>query len=57
MVKKDGSNIREGIAIRVNLDESGATCDGSPKVSNSSPLVSPTATINKSRGLYSIDVA
>ncbi|GJV55395.1 zinc knuckle CX2CX4HX4C containing protein [Tanacetum coccineum] len=57
MVKKDGSNMREGTAIRVNLDESGATCDGSPKVSNSSPLVSPTATINKSRGLYSIDVA
>ncbi|GJS62485.1 hypothetical protein Tco_0657269 [Tanacetum coccineum] len=32
-------------------------CDGSPKVSNSSPLVSPSTTINIPRELYSIDVA
>ncbi|GKE41661.1 hypothetical protein Tco_1468945, partial [Tanacetum coccineum] len=31
--------------------------DGSPKVSNSSHLVSPTATINMPRELYNVDVA
>ncbi|GJU52685.1 zinc knuckle CX2CX4HX4C containing protein [Tanacetum coccineum] len=36
---------------------SGVTCDGSPKVSISSPLVSPSTTINMPRGLYIIDVA
>ncbi|GJW18401.1 hypothetical protein Tco_0025837 [Tanacetum coccineum] len=36
---------------------SGASCDGTPKASNSSPLVSPTATINMPRGLYNVDVA
>ncbi|GKF58593.1 hypothetical protein Tco_0172130 [Tanacetum coccineum] len=41
----------------LNLVESGVTCDGSPKVSNSSPLVSPSATINVPRELDSIDVA
>ncbi|GJW70878.1 hypothetical protein Tco_0127795 [Tanacetum coccineum] len=44
-------------ATRVNLVEYGVTCDGSPKVSNSSPLVSPSTTINVPRELYSIDVA
>ncbi|GJW00788.1 hypothetical protein Tco_1556039 [Tanacetum coccineum] len=45
-------------AIRVSLNpKSGVTCDGSPKVSNSSPLVSPSTTINVPRELYSIDVA
>ncbi|GKB98352.1 hypothetical protein Tco_0984489, partial [Tanacetum coccineum] len=45
-------------AIRVALNpKSGVTCDGSPKVSNSSPLVSPSTTINVARELYSIDVA
>ncbi|GJY77200.1 zinc knuckle CX2CX4HX4C containing protein [Tanacetum coccineum] len=49
--------MREGTATRVNLDESGATCDGNPKVI-SSPLVSPTATvIMPPRGPYDIDVA
>ncbi|GKA05989.1 zinc knuckle CX2CX4HX4C containing protein [Tanacetum coccineum] len=57
MEKKDGSNMKEGIATRVNLEESGAKCDVSPKVCNSSPLVSPTSTINMPRGLYNIDVA
>ncbi|GJV89468.1 hypothetical protein Tco_1533406 [Tanacetum coccineum] len=48
--------VREGTATRVNLDESGATCDGNPKVI-SSPLVSPTATlIMPHRGPYDIDV-
>ncbi|GKG28345.1 hypothetical protein Tco_0406672, partial [Tanacetum coccineum] len=28
-----------------------------PKASNSSPLGSPTATINMSRGMYNVDVA
>ncbi|GJX41565.1 zinc knuckle CX2CX4HX4C containing protein [Tanacetum coccineum] len=44
-------------ATRVNLVESGVTCDGSPKVSYSSPLVSPSTTINIPRRLDSIDVA
>ncbi|GKC54650.1 retrovirus-related pol polyprotein from transposon TNT 1-94 [Tanacetum coccineum] len=39
-----------GMAGRVTLD-------GSPMVSNSSPLVSPSTNINMPRGLYSIDVA
>ncbi|GJU69571.1 zinc knuckle CX2CX4HX4C containing protein [Tanacetum coccineum] len=44
-------------AIRVSLNpKSGVTCDGSPKVSNYSPLVSPS-TINAPQELYSIDVA
>nr|GEU41136.1 hypothetical protein [Tanacetum cinerariifolium] len=57
MEKKDGSNMKEGIATRVKLEKSGAMCDGSPKVCNSSPLVSPTATINMPQGLYNVDVA
>ncbi|GJR14967.1 zf-CCHC domain-containing protein [Tanacetum coccineum] len=49
--------MREGTTTRVNLYESGATCDGNPKVI-SSPLVSPTATlIMPPRGPYDIDVA
>ncbi|GKC46667.1 zinc knuckle CX2CX4HX4C containing protein [Tanacetum coccineum] len=49
--------VREGNATRVNLDESGATCDGNPKVI-SSPLVSPTTTlIMPPRGPYDIHVA
>ncbi|GJR27645.1 hypothetical protein Tco_1103877 [Tanacetum coccineum] len=43
-------------ATRVNLVEYGVTCDGSPKVSYSSPLVSPSTTINIPRRLDSIDV-
>nr|GEV89761.1 RNA-directed DNA polymerase, eukaryota [Tanacetum cinerariifolium] len=49
--------VREGTATMVNLDESGATYDGNPKVI-SSHLVSPTATlIMAPRGPYDIDVA
>ncbi|GJS46251.1 hypothetical protein Tco_0596372 [Tanacetum coccineum] len=36
---------------------SGASCGGSLKASNSSPLVSPTAIINMSRGQFNVDVA
>nr|GEY34338.1 zinc knuckle CX2CX4HX4C [Tanacetum cinerariifolium] len=57
MEKKDGSNMREGIATRVNLEESGATCDRIPKVSHSSLLVSPNAIINMPQELYNVDVA
>nr|GEW28026.1 zinc knuckle CX2CX4HX4C [Tanacetum cinerariifolium] len=35
----------------------GVSCDGSPKVSNSSPLISRNATINMPRSLYNVDVA
>nr|GEY37292.1 hypothetical protein [Tanacetum cinerariifolium] len=45
-VNLDGKGMNE----RVNLD-------GSLMMSNSSPLISPSATINMPRGLYSIDVA
>ncbi|GJS95851.1 hypothetical protein Tco_0802819 [Tanacetum coccineum] len=44
-------------ATRVNLFESGVTRDGNPKVSNSSPMISPSTTINVPRELYNIDVA
>ncbi|GKC78741.1 zinc knuckle CX2CX4HX4C containing protein, partial [Tanacetum coccineum] len=53
----DDVSKREGTATRVNLEESGVACDGSPKVSNSSPLISHTATINMPRRLYNVDVA
>ncbi|GJY12581.1 hypothetical protein Tco_0381890 [Tanacetum coccineum] len=36
---------------------SGASCGGSLKESDSSPLVSPTAIINMSRGQFNVDVA
>ncbi|GKB11297.1 zinc knuckle CX2CX4HX4C containing protein [Tanacetum coccineum] len=49
--------MRERTATRVKLDESGATCDGNPKVI-SSLLVSPTATlIMPPQGPYDIHVA
>ncbi|GJX26060.1 zinc knuckle CX2CX4HX4C containing protein [Tanacetum coccineum] len=54
--KRESTNEKVN-ALRANLEESGATCDGSPKVSNSSPWVSPNATINMPRGLYNVDVA
>ncbi|GJR13698.1 zinc knuckle CX2CX4HX4C containing protein [Tanacetum coccineum] len=45
----------------VNLDGKGTTrrvtLNDSPMMSNSSPLISPSTTINMPRGLYSIDVA
>nr|GFC69967.1 hypothetical protein [Tanacetum cinerariifolium] len=44
-------------ATRVNLVESGVTCDDSPKVCNSSPLVSPSTTFNIPRRPFGIDVA
>ncbi|GKC72849.1 hypothetical protein Tco_1118732, partial [Tanacetum coccineum] len=40
-----------------DLLRSGVTGDDSPKVSISSPLVSPSTTISMPRGLYSINVA
>nr|GFD31161.1 hypothetical protein [Tanacetum cinerariifolium] len=57
---RDGFNngeVGEIPATKVNLVESGVTCDGCPKVSNSSPLVSHSTTINVPRELNSIDVA
>ncbi|GJY84853.1 hypothetical protein Tco_0498879 [Tanacetum coccineum] len=47
----------DAYATRVNLVEVDVTCDGSPKVSNSSPLVSPSTTINVPQELYNINVA
>ncbi|GJX76499.1 zinc knuckle CX2CX4HX4C containing protein [Tanacetum coccineum] len=44
-------------ATRVNLVESGVTCEGNPMMSSSPPLFSPSTTINVPRELYSIDVA
>ncbi|GKC20330.1 hypothetical protein Tco_1022480, partial [Tanacetum coccineum] len=57
MEKSDKLNVREGTARNQGAGASGASCDGSPKVSNSSPLVSPTTTIKTPRGLYNFDVA
>ncbi|GJZ79863.1 hypothetical protein Tco_0644700 [Tanacetum coccineum] len=56
MEKSNKLNVREGTARIQGAGASGASCDGSPKVSNSSPLVSPTAPINMPRGLYNVDV-
>ncbi|GJV82838.1 zinc knuckle CX2CX4HX4C containing protein [Tanacetum coccineum] len=54
--KSDKLNVREGTARNQGVDAFGASCDGSPKVRNSYPLVSPTATINRPHGLYNVDV-
>ncbi|GJX50914.1 hypothetical protein Tco_0277759 [Tanacetum coccineum] len=54
--KRESTNDKVN-SLCANLEESVATCDGSLKVSNSSPLVSPNATINMPRGLYNVDVA
>ncbi|GJZ99905.1 hypothetical protein Tco_0672456 [Tanacetum coccineum] len=48
---------KERVKISTTNDSSGVTCDGSPKVSIFSPLVSPSTNINMPRGVYSIDVA
>ncbi|GJX01389.1 hypothetical protein Tco_0185302 [Tanacetum coccineum] len=51
------SEAQQCMETRVSLNhKSGVTCDGSPKVSNSSSLVSPSTTINVPRELYSIDI-
>nr|GEY66014.1 hypothetical protein [Tanacetum cinerariifolium] len=55
--ESDKLNLREGTAENQGVGASGASCDGSSKVSNYSPLVSPTITINMPRGLYNINVA
>ncbi|GKB43368.1 zinc knuckle CX2CX4HX4C containing protein, partial [Tanacetum coccineum] len=57
MEKSDKLNVREWTAGIQGAGASGASCDGSPKVSNSSPLVSPTVPINIPRGMYNVDVA
>nr|GEU44115.1 zinc knuckle CX2CX4HX4C [Tanacetum cinerariifolium] len=44
-------------SMLVSLVEYGVMCDGSSKVSNSSPLVSPSTTVNVPQELDSIDVA
>ncbi|GKB60921.1 hypothetical protein Tco_0917107 [Tanacetum coccineum] len=56
MKKSDNLNVREGFAENQGDHAYGALCDGTPKVSKSSPLVSRTATINMPRGLFNIDV-
>ncbi|GJV94794.1 hypothetical protein Tco_1546371 [Tanacetum coccineum] len=57
MEKLDNLNAREGTAGNQGAGTSGASCDGTPKASKSSPLISRSATINMPRGLYNIDVA
>ncbi|GJU60124.1 hypothetical protein Tco_1237890 [Tanacetum coccineum] len=57
MKKSDNLNVREGIAGNQGADASGTSCDGTPKASKSSPLVSRAATINMPCGLFNIDVA
>ncbi|GJZ32711.1 hypothetical protein Tco_0578147 [Tanacetum coccineum] len=46
MKKSDNLNVREGTVGNQGADASGASCDGTPKASKSSPLVSRAATIN-----------
>nr|GEV88277.1 zinc knuckle CX2CX4HX4C [Tanacetum cinerariifolium] len=57
MKKSDNLNVREETAGNQRVGASGASCDGTPMTSKSSPLVSRTATINMPRGLVNIDVA
>ncbi|GJS09829.1 zinc knuckle CX2CX4HX4C containing protein [Tanacetum coccineum] len=57
MEKSDKLNVRDGTTGIQGVGTSGASCNGSIKVSNPSPLVSPTAPINMPRGLYNVDVA
>nr|GEU88527.1 zinc knuckle CX2CX4HX4C [Tanacetum cinerariifolium] len=57
MKKSDKLNVREGTVGKQGAGASNASCYGSLKASNSSPLVSPTATINMPRGLYNVDVS
>ncbi|GKC84120.1 zinc knuckle CX2CX4HX4C containing protein, partial [Tanacetum coccineum] len=53
----NASKIREKTAGNLGAGASGVSCDGSLKVSNSSPWISRNATINMPRGLYNVDVA
>ncbi|GKA00223.1 hypothetical protein Tco_0672773, partial [Tanacetum coccineum] len=55
--QSNASKIREKTARNLGVGASGVLCDGSPKASNSSPLISRNATINMLRGLYNVDVA
>ncbi|GJU71748.1 zinc knuckle CX2CX4HX4C containing protein [Tanacetum coccineum] len=59
MEGRNNFNLREENTNRGNLEELRAVMKSSkcPKVSNSSPLVSPSTTISVPRELYSIDVA
>ncbi|GJW95461.1 hypothetical protein Tco_0175133 [Tanacetum coccineum] len=56
MEKSDKLNVRERNDGNQGAGASSASCDRSLKASNSSPLVSPTTTINMPRGLYNVDV-
>nr|GEY86717.1 hypothetical protein [Tanacetum cinerariifolium] len=57
MEVRDGLNKREGTAGVQGAGASGASCDGNPKVSLSSPLVSRSTPINMPRGAFNVDVA
>ncbi|GJV03626.1 zinc knuckle CX2CX4HX4C containing protein [Tanacetum coccineum] len=57
MENSDKLNVREGISGNHGAVASGASCGGSQKESNSSPLVSSTAIISMPRGQYNVDVA
>ncbi|GKB38467.1 zinc knuckle CX2CX4HX4C containing protein [Tanacetum coccineum] len=55
--QSNASKMREKAAGNLGAGAFGVSCDGSPKASNSSPLISRNATINMPRGLYNVDVA
>nr|GEV66318.1 hypothetical protein [Tanacetum cinerariifolium] len=55
--KSNVSKMREKTVGNLGASAFGVSCDGSPKASNSSPLVSRNATSNMPRGLYNVDVA
>ncbi|GJX68816.1 zinc knuckle CX2CX4HX4C containing protein [Tanacetum coccineum] len=55
--QSNASKMREKTTGNLGVGASGVSCDGSPRTSNSSPLISRNTTINMPRGLYNVDVA
>ncbi|GJS53247.1 zinc knuckle CX2CX4HX4C containing protein [Tanacetum coccineum] len=55
--QSNASKIRDKTARNLGAGAFGVSCDGSPKASNLSPLISLNATINMPRSLYNVDVA
>nr|GEU47720.1 retrotransposon protein, putative, unclassified [Tanacetum cinerariifolium] len=53
---RDGLNKREGTAGIQGLGDFGASCDGNPKASISSHLISRSTSINMPCGLFNVDV-
>ncbi|GJV92489.1 hypothetical protein Tco_1540302 [Tanacetum coccineum] len=54
--QSNASKMRDNTVRNLGAGASGVSCDGSPKASNSYPLISRNATINMPRDLYNVDV-